>query len=99
MSVYSINILHEYFGMKKLSAIWVPRFLTVDQKRNRVIISKQCLDKLKRNSNVFLRRYVTVDKPRIHYHTPEMKEQFKQWNFPSERAPKKAKQLPRPGRL
>ncbi|KAG5331340.1 GVQW3 protein, partial [Acromyrmex charruanus] len=34
-------ILHEQLGMKKLSARWVPRLLTVDHKRDRVTISKQ----------------------------------------------------------
>lgn len=93
------NILHEHLGMKKLSARWVPRLLTVDQKRNRVTISKKCLDKFKRNSNEFLRRYVTVDETWIHYYTPEMKEQSKQWTSPDERAPKKAKTIPSAGKV
>ena len=93
------NILHEHLGMKKLSARWVPRLLTVDQKRNRVTISKKCLDKFKRNSNEFLRRYVTVDETWIHYYTPEMKEQSKQWTSPGERAPKKAKTIPSAGKV
>ena len=33
------QILHEYLEMKKLSARWVPRLLTLDHKRNRVTIS------------------------------------------------------------
>ena len=36
-----ITILHEQMGMKKLSARWVPRLLTVDHKCDRVTISKQ----------------------------------------------------------
>jgi len=36
-----ISILHEQLDMKK--ARWVPRLLTVDHKRDCVIISKQCL--------------------------------------------------------
>jgi len=35
-----ISILHEQLGMKKLSARWVPRLLTVDHKCDRVTISK-----------------------------------------------------------
>ena len=34
-----ISILHEQLSMKKLSARWVPRLLTVDHKRDRVTIS------------------------------------------------------------
>ncbi|KAG5345605.1 GVQW3 protein, partial [Acromyrmex charruanus] len=39
-----ISILHEQLGMKKLSARWVPRLLTVDHKRDRVMVPKQCLE-------------------------------------------------------
>lgn len=38
------KILHEDLGMKTLSARWVPRLLTVDQKRTRKNISQQCLE-------------------------------------------------------
>ena len=33
-----ISILHEQLGMKKLSARWVPRLLTVDHKRDYVYV-------------------------------------------------------------
>ncbi|KAG5312849.1 SETMR methyltransferase, partial [Acromyrmex insinuator] len=87
-----ISILHEQLGMKKLSARWVPRLLTVDHKRNRVTISKQCLKMFQRNvPDKFLRRFITVDETWIHYFISETKEQSKQWISPSEPAPKKAK--------
>ena len=54
-------ILHEQLGMKKLSARWVPRLLTVDHKRDRVTISKQCLEMFQRNPDEFLRRFIIVD--------------------------------------
>ena len=38
------NILHEHSDMRKLSARWVPRLLTIDQKRKRVATSMVCLD-------------------------------------------------------
>ncbi|KAG5347301.1 SETMR methyltransferase, partial [Acromyrmex charruanus] len=60
-------------------------------KRDRVMISKQCLEMFQRNPDEFLRRFITVDKTWIHYFTPETKEQSKQWTSPSESAPKKAK--------
>jgi histone-lysine N-methyltransferase SETMAR len=93
------NILHEHLCMKKLSARWVPRLLTVDQKRNRVTMSKQCLDKFQRNPSEFLRRYVTMDETWIHYYTPETKEQSKQWTSSTETAPKKAKTVPSAGKV
>ena len=54
-------ILHKCLGMRKLSARWVPRLLTPDHKRARVVASEQCLAMFQRNSKEFLRRYVTVD--------------------------------------
>lgn len=90
----AINILHDKLAMKKLSARWVPRLLTVDNKRIRMLTSKQCLEQFKRNSKEFLRRVVTVDETWIHLYTPETKEQSKQWISPGESAPKKAKTVP-----
>jgi len=85
------HILHEYLDMKKLSARWVPRLLTLDHKRNRVTISEECLAMFSRNPNEFLHRFVTVDETWIHHTTPETKEQSRQWVSSGERAPKKAK--------
>lgn len=93
------NILHEKLGMRKLSARWVPRLLTMEQKRNRLTISELCLNKFKSNPNEFLRRFVTVDETWIHHYTPEMKEQSKQWTARGESAPKKAKTVPSAGKV
>ena len=38
-----INILHQQLEMKKLSEKWVPRLLTVDQKRIKMNICKEVL--------------------------------------------------------
>ena len=58
----------------------------MDHKRDRVTISKQCLEMFpdERNPDEFLRRFITVDKTWIHYFTPETKEQSKQWTSPGE---------------
>lgn len=93
------NILHEKLGMRKLSARWVPRLLTVEQKRNRMTTSEHCLAMFKRNPKEFLRRFVTVDETWIHHYTPEMKEQSKQWISPGETAPKKARTVPSAGKV
>ena len=69
------NILHEKLGMRKLSARWMPRLLTVDQKPNPVTTSKQCLAMFKGNPSEFLQRY---DEAWLHYYTPEMKVQSAQ---------------------
>lgn len=85
------KILTTHLDMRKLSARWVPRLLTIDHKHARVSTSKECLAMLKRNPNDFWRRFITVDETWIHHSTPETKEQSKQWVFHGEPAPKKAK--------
>jgi transposase len=71
-------ILHEELDMKNLCARWVPRLLTADQKRTRMKISEQCLERFKRNKTDFVRRFITVDETGIHHYTPESKHQSKQ---------------------
>lgn len=93
------SILHEKLGVKKLSARWVPRLLTVDNKRIRVTNSKTVLGLYRHNSDEFLRRYITVDETWVHFYTPEMKQQSKQWVFSGERAPKKAKTVRSAGKV
>ena len=96
----TISILHEQLDMKKLSARWVSRLLTVNRKRDRVTISKQwrSLEMFQHNPVEFLRRFITVDETWIHYFT-ETKEQSKQWTSPGESAPKKAKTVKSAGKV
>ena len=96
ISVESVwHILHEYLGMRKLSARRVPRLLTADHKRARVVASEQCLSMFQRNSKGFLRRYVTVDKTWIYYYT----NQPKMLTGPGKSAPKKAKMVSSTGKV
>lgn len=85
------RILHEQLQFKKLIARWVPRLLTFEQKVQRIEASEKCLSLLKRNTNEFFRRYITVDETWIHYYTPESTQQSKQWILPDERTPKRPK--------
>lgn len=85
------NIIHEHLHMRKLSARFVPRLLTIDQKRIRVNTSEQCLAMMRHNPDDFWRRVITVDETWIHHYTPETKNQSKQWVEPGGSAPKKAK--------
>lgn len=93
------KILHEDLHMRKLSARWVPRLLTIEQKRVRLNISQECLDMFRRNANKFLRRFITCDETWVHHYTPEMKEQSKQWIEKGESAPKKAKTVTSAGKV
>ncbi|XP_011863068.1 PREDICTED: histone-lysine N-methyltransferase SETMAR-like [Vollenhovia emeryi] len=71
-------ILHDVLEMKKLSARWVPRLLTVDQKQERVDVSMAGLALLRRNRADFFRCFVT-NETWVHYHTPESNRQSAQW--------------------
>lgn len=85
------TIIHDYLGMKKLCARWVPRMLTPDQKQQRVDESERCLELLCHDRRDFFRRYVTMDETWIHYYNPESKQQSAQWVGPDERRPKRPK--------
>lgn len=92
-------VLNEDLGMRKLSARWVPRLLTLDQKRVRMNISKALLAQFRRNKPEFWRRLITVDETWVHHYTPETKEQSKQWIAKGEPAPKKAKTVSSAGKV
>lgn len=85
------HILTDELGLKKISARWVPRLLTEEQKCNRVEISRENLALFRRNTSDFLRRFITTDETWIHHYIPETKEQSKQWKHSGSPPPKKAK--------
>lgn len=85
------HILHDHCQMKKLCARWVPRILTPEQKRVRVVTSEQCLAKLKHNPADFLHRIITMDETWIHHYTPESPQQAKQWRKKGESPAKRPK--------
>lgn len=85
------HIIHECLHMKKLCARWVPRFLTIDQKDQRLRHSKANLAMMQRNRTEFLRRFVTMDETWIHHYTPESNRQSAEWLLPGESRPKRPK--------
>lgn len=87
------HILNEHLDMKKMSARWVPRLLSLDQKRVRMNLSNALLAQFRQNKSEFWRRLITVDETWIHHYTPETKEQSKQWTAKGEPAPKKKPKL------
>ena len=68
-------ILHEELNMKKLCARWVPRLLTAHQKRIRMKIPEQCLERFNKNKSDFVRRFITIDETWIYHYTPGSKQQ------------------------
>ena len=72
------HILHEELDMKELCTRWVLHLLTADQKRTRMKISEQCLERFNKNKPDFVRRFITMGETWIHHNTPESKQQSKQ---------------------
>ena len=87
-----VNILLKHLCMRKLCARrWVPRLLTINQKRIRVTTSELNLTYFNRNPKEFLHLFLTMDEIWIHHYTPESCEVSKQWVKPGESAPKRWK--------
>ena len=93
------SILTEDLEMRKLSARWVPRLLTVDQKHTRRTLSRTNLNLFEEDPANFLKRFVTMDETWVHHFTPEAKQQSKQWKHPGSPPPKKAKTVPSAGKV
>ncbi|GFW85952.1 histone-lysine N-methyltransferase SETMAR [Trichonephila clavipes] len=55
------HILNQHLGIRKLFAHWMPRLLTLDQKRVRMNISNALLAQFRRNKYEFWHRLITVD--------------------------------------
>ena len=93
------SILTEDLEMRKLSARWVPRLLTVDQKQTRRTLSHTNLNLFEEDPANFLKRFVTMDETWVHHFTPEAKQQSKRWKHPGSPPPKKAKTVPSAGKV
>ena len=67
------TILHDCLGMSKLTARWVPKFLSKEQIATRASVYSALL-KCFRSKDDFLLCLVTVDETWVHYYEPENKE-------------------------
>ncbi|KAI6647488.1 Histone-lysine N-methyltransferase SETMAR-like [Oopsacas minuta] len=64
--------------MSKVTARWVPKLLSKEQKGERVRVSKELLSRYKAEED-FLAPIVTGHETWFHYYEPESKTQLKQW--------------------
>ncbi|XP_073399608.1 histone-lysine N-methyltransferase SETMAR-like [Dendrobates tinctorius] len=85
------RILAKELHMKKVSARWVPKMLTDEQKKKRVDISIANLKKFQADKEHFLSRFLTMDETWIHHFDPETKQQSMTWKRADEPTPKKFK--------
>ena len=83
-------IMHKDIGFEKKSARWVPRLLSDEQKAARVKCSEAFLRKIRTELEV-LRQIITMDESTVAFHTPETKQQSKQWLLRGTPGPLKAR--------
>jgi histone-lysine N-methyltransferase SETMAR len=85
------RILKEELGLTKKSARWVPKLLSNDQKQQRVDRCQEFVNIVWRQSKAVLNNIVTMDESAVSFHTPETKQQSKQWVKKGQPVPIKAK--------
>jgi len=82
------SIIHQDLDMRKLSAKWVPKCLSAEQKRRRCQSSEQLLEFFRRDPNDFLPRLVTMDETWLYRYDPETKQQLMAWRHNGSSSPK-----------
>ena len=93
------KILTQELGFSKVSARWVSRLLTPEQKRNWCTVSKGNLELFEADENNFLARLITMNETWVRRCQPETKEQLKQWKHTSSPTPMKPKIIPSVGKV
>ena len=93
------KILTEDLQMTKVSARWVPRLLTFEQKLVRKNQSYDNLSLFNEDPDGFHARFVTVDETWVHHFTPESKMSSMQWKHTDSPPPKKARVTPSAGKV
>ena len=80
----------EELGMHHVTAKFVPRILTADQKQQHINICTE-LHQLASDDETFLSRVITGDESWAYSYDPETKQQSSQWKSPTSPRPKKAR--------
>ena len=82
------NILTTDLNMRRVSAKFVPRVLTVEQKQQRLSVSLELRDRAASDST-FLGNVITGDETWVYEYDPETRVQSSQWKSPSSPRAKK----------
>ena len=69
------NILHDDLGLEKLSARWVPRLFTEEQKQERMKTSMAFIMMVRMKGLAVLDKIITMDESSVSFHTPATKKQ------------------------
>ena len=78
------SILTNILCMSKVSARWVPRMVTYDQKRTRYM---HLLSRYEDDPGDFIEQVVTQDETWVHHFDQESKMQSKEWKHPGSSPP------------
>ena len=73
------SILHDELHLVKMSAHWIPKLLTCEQKTARQETCSILLKRFNQEGPNFLERIVTGDESWVNYYEPESKQQSKEW--------------------
>lgn len=83
------DVLHKHLGLRKVSARWVPRKLTDQNRLDRIRACLNNEETYRKSGYRFLSRIITCDETWIHFYDPETKEQSKQWMTKEDGSPEK----------
>ena len=82
------RILAENLNMRRISARFVPRLLSDNQKAHRVSVCRD-LKQQARDDHNFISNVITGDETCVYGYGPETKQQSSKWNSPNSLRPKK----------
>lgn len=86
------SILTDDLGLRRVSAKFVPKLLTFEQKNLRLEIAQDMLETVNGDPD-FMNTVITGDESWVYGYDPETKRQSTQWKHPSSPRPKKARQV------
>lgn len=72
----------------------VPHFLIIDQKRIRMKVSRQLLDRFQKNETDFVDPFITTGEPWLYHYGPELGSQLKEWTEAGSSASKHPRTVP-----
>jgi histone-lysine N-methyltransferase SETMAR len=93
------SIVHEHLRMRKLSARWVPRNLSLQDRHERMECSRELLGIYEADEDGFVVRVVTGDETWLHHWDPESKQESMQWKHKDSPPPKKFRTQPSAGKI
>ncbi|UYV70393.1 hypothetical protein LAZ67_7002882 [Cordylochernes scorpioides] len=73
------TIIKEQLQFRKICCRWIPHFLNLDQKRNRIRVSKALLKRYEEEGDHFLDQIVTGDESWCYHYDPSTKRASMEW--------------------